>query len=572
MKLKRLLCMLLSILMIVTCAGGCGNGAGGGDNSDKSELRVGNLLSGFGEKWLLSLKTEFEEMYKNHEFEEGKRGVVVSIDNQDQAFSETALLGNMDRYENDIYYVNDIYNQKSFITNGLSYDTTAWVTEKVYDENGDLASQTGLKATTSIIDTMYDGWADKFNFGTKENPAFYGMPWRLAFGGIIYDADLFATKGFFLNKDGDFELGLFLNDDDPAHLHYDPTRNATNAGKGPDGLPGTSDDGMPSTWGEFKLLMSEMFGSNVTPFIWSGSLTYQRKSAFQQIIANYEGYEDFLLNFTFDGEDSDHPEWGEINEDNAYLLRGQEGKKAAIQAFYDIVTNPNYYTASSFGGSQHKEAEKEYIESITTSNPIAMLMEGGWWEQESREYADALGDFNPNLGYGKRNFKLLPIPKFVGVNGIKNQENTERVLYGTESMTLEMVWAKSQKLDIVKEWLQFVHSRDGLAIFVRDTSSFRPYNFTAKDKYFNEFTSFTKSIYTYIDEGARLVSDLNFSKIRQDNANEFVEFMSKFRGTNGTEYFEVASAFRANPTWTVEGVFEMFKNTIFTESSWNYTK
>ena len=572
MKLKRLLCAMLSVLIIATCAIGCGPsgpaGPAGDGNAEKSELRVGNLLSGFGDKWLLSLKAEFENMYKDYVFEDGKKGVVVSIDNQDQAFSETGLLGNMDRYQNDVYYVNDIYNQKSFISDGLVYDTTKWVTAKVYDENGDLASETGLEATTSIVDTMYDGWANEFNFGTKEAPAFYGMPWRLSFGGIIYDADLFAAKGLFINKDGDFEPGIFLNDDDESYLHYDPTRKATNASVGPDGISGTSDDGMPATWGEFKLLMAEMVSSNVVPFIWSGSLTYQRKSAFQQIIANYEGYDDFLLNFTFDGDDSD---FGEITEENAYLLRGQEGKKAAIQAFYDIVANPNYYTASSFGGSQHKEAEKEYIESTTTSSPIAMLMEGGWWEQESREYADALGDFNPNLGYGKRNFKLLPIPRFVGVNGIKNQENTERVLYGTESMTLEMVWAKSQKLNIAEKWLQFVHSRDGLAIFVRDTSSFRPYTFTAKDKYFNEFTSFTKSIYTYIEEGAKLVSDLNFSKIRKDNANEFVEFMSKFRGNN-TEYYEVASAFRANSTWTVNDVFEMFKNSEFTQSSWNYTK
>ena len=76
-------------------------------------------------------------MYKDYVFEDGKKGVVVSIDNQDQAFSETGLLGNMDRYQNDVYYVNDIYNQKSFISDGLVYDTTKWVTAKVYDENGE---------------------------------------------------------------------------------------------------------------------------------------------------------------------------------------------------------------------------------------------------------------------------------------------------------------------------------------------------------------------------------------------------------------------------------------------------
>ena len=49
---------MLSVLIIATCAIGCGPsgpaGPTGDGNVEKSELRVGNLLSGFGEQFDIS--------------------------------------------------------------------------------------------------------------------------------------------------------------------------------------------------------------------------------------------------------------------------------------------------------------------------------------------------------------------------------------------------------------------------------------------------------------------------------------------------------------------------------------
>lgn len=551
MKVKKLFSLLMAMCMLISIFSGCVTINSSDGIGNKSELKVGNLLSGYGNQWLYSLKYEFEKMYANYEFEDGKKGVVVTIDDRDSEFHEAPLLASMDRYGDDVYYVNDIYNQQAFINAGLVYNTTEWIKEKIYDVNGDLASVSKLPATTSILDTMYDGWAPHFNFGTETNEAYYGLPWRIAFGGIVYDADLFGTRGLYLDEFNQF--GAKTND----------TKSL-----GPDGKPNTSDDGMPATWTEFKMLMNEMKSLGVIPFVWSGSLTYQRGIAFQQIVANYEGYNDYMLNYNFSGSDS---EFGPISDSNAYLLRGQQGKKAALQAFKDIVSNVSYYHSSSFGSSSHKEAEKIYIESTTGSNPIAMLMEGGWWEQESREYADTLADFRPDLAYGKRNFKLLPIPSFVGVDGIVDQTNTERVLFGRGAHSMELVYAGSEKLEMVRKWLEYVHSRDGLSIFTRDTSSFRPFNFTATPERYGEFTSFTKSIYTYIEEGAKRAYDLNISKVRRDNATKFANFMTEFVGTDGITYFEPASAFRADSSWTTDSVFNAYKNSVFTESSWGYT-
>lgn len=56
-----------------------------------------------------------------------------------------------------------------------------------------------------------------------------------------------------------------------------------------------------------------------------------------------------------------------------------------------------------------------------------MFVENSYWEQEARGVFN--GEPNQSVnGYGKRNFRYMPIPKFIGVDGIKDQTNTERVL------------------------------------------------------------------------------------------------------------------------------------------------
>ena len=52
------------------------------------------------------------------------------------------------------------------------------------------------------------------------------------------------------------------------------------------------------------------------------------------ILMNYEGMSDYTLCYTFDGTDSD---FGEINADNGYLLKQQEGKKATLMVAEKIA-------------------------------------------------------------------------------------------------------------------------------------------------------------------------------------------------------------------------------------------
>ena len=88
-------------------------------------------------------------------------------------------------------------------------------------------------------------------------------------------------------------------------------------------MEGTYDDGLPATWNDFVFLMEEMIRRGITPFTWA-NMSYYRTAMLKALWANYEGYDDYLLNYSFNGT---HSSLGEIREDNGYILQNQGGKR-----------------------------------------------------------------------------------------------------------------------------------------------------------------------------------------------------------------------------------------------------
>lgn len=181
------------------------------------------------------------------------------------------------------------------------------------------------------------------------------------------------------------------------------------------------------TWNDFLTLLErlrELYAVHVGGI---ARATYQISRVFNAIWANYEGYDNFMLNYSFKGTDVN---LGSINENNFTKLLNQEGRKAAVKAFYDITKNQENYSAKARpgGGNTHTGAQREYIQSKRFGKRIAMFAENSYWEQEARE--DVFNKETPQNvnGYGKRNFRYLPIPRFENVDGIKDQTNTQRVL------------------------------------------------------------------------------------------------------------------------------------------------
>ena len=79
------------------------------------------------------------------------------------------------------------------------------------------------------------------------------------------------------------------------------------------------------------------------------------------------------------------------------------------------IIKEKYYTKASVNNSQsHVMAQTDYIESKYTSNPIAFLLEGPWWENEVR-VSGGVEAVVENQGKeadpANRNFGFFPMPK-----------------------------------------------------------------------------------------------------------------------------------------------------------------
>ena len=507
-KLKTILAAMLAAVSALSL-GACGGGGGNTSNkedSTKTYLDVGVFDAGLGTTYFDELKKDFEAYYAETSFEEGKKGVVVRALKKSTEFNPANLIGSMQNYE-PVMYILDHGDYEEFTKKNMFLDVTDVMTEKYLDEDGNMATDTGKAATLSVEDTMYEGYSDVY----KKNGHYYAVPYMLSTTGIIYDADLFDEAKLFFKKDG--TIGATAAD-----------IKAGTASVGPDGKAGTSDDGLPATWGEFLKLVEMIRTKNYIPFTWAESpSTYQLSRLFNAIWANYEGYDDYMLNYTFNGVDS---QFGAIDENNFIQLLGQEGRKAAVKAFYDITKNEGNYSSQSTpgGGNTHKGALSEYVQSKRFGKRIAMTVENSYWEQETREVFESEPSQSIN-GYGKRNFKYMPIPNFIGVDGIEDQTNTERILPAQFAESYICLSAKNKnknadiQVGVAKLFIKFMQQRSELVKYTKNTGCIRPYNYSVTAEEKAACTPYTQSLLTFIEEGAKLAPNLlSATKRRTHNA------------------------------------------------------
>ena len=531
----------------------CRGNRGDDEDPTKTYLDVGVFNAGLGTTYFDEMKKDFEAYYANESFEEGKTGVVVRALKKNTEFNPQNLLNSMKNLDPVLYFL-DQGDYEAFTEKGYFADVTDVMTEKYLDEDGNLASETKKDASQSIGDTMLEGYADVF----KKEGKYYAVPFMLSIPGIIYDADLFDEEALYFKKDGSIGANA-------------AAVKAGDCAAGPDGKAGTSDDGLPETWNDFLTLLERLRINNI-PFTWAESpSTYQISRVFNVIWANYEGYDNYMLNYSFKGSDSN---LGDINENNFTTLLDQEGRKAAIKAFYDITKNSGNYSSKARpgGGNNHTGAQREYIQSKRFGTRIAMFAENSYWEQEARDVFNAETPQNVN-GYGKRNFRYLPIPKFTDVDGIADQTNTERVLPATYADSYICISAKNKnknpavQTEVAKLFIKFMQQRSQLVQYTANTGCIRPYNYTVSDEEAETCTPYTQSILKFIAEGAKLAPNLQIAtKRRLYNAE-----IGFYEGENGfafraklgnSTYMDPFTYFFKNTGKTVDNAVADMKTTI----------
>jgi len=549
--MKRIVCLMLTLLLLLTTMGtvtACG-GAGNNVDSTKAKLKVGAFTGALGENWLPEVIADFERDYANYDFGNGLKGVEVEPVHKKDEFTSSQLAVNMPYYGIDVYFLDSI-TYSSYASSKIVADITEAINEKVYDDNGDMAYVSGKPATQSITDIMYDNIDAYYQYIDGK---FYGIPNYMSTGGITYDADLFHEKRLFLLPDG------------TPGANYDDIK-AGNCSTGPDAKIGTSDDGLPNTWADFMNLVDYMPNVNVTPFVFSDAEDYQEKALFMQIWANYEGEDDFLLNYTFNGDDS---QFGPITNSNAYLLQQQEGRKAGLKAAQDILSNPRYYHGNIFGGTiDYLGAQKTYVESAyKDGEQIAFILERSYWESEARPYLNDL-ELAGYKGYGERNYRILATPRFDSqTSGITPQTSTDMVLPFAGCVTMTCVSANTKNKELAELFLQYAHSRHELFVFTKHTACIKPYNYKINDEEKQQLTKLTESIYTYIEEGYKVVTDIPISSFKRQYETE-LSFWDFYMPEGNGFFMNPIKYFHKHGDSSLETAFNVLTQK-YSETFWN---
>lgn len=494
--MKRLVTVLLAAVMFVVPLTGCG-GDGIEIDPNRTQLYVGIYEGGWGREWIDAMIEEFEQL--NPEVQviaEGKKDEFTG-----DTLKASIASGQYDLYFTTINFADFVANESD---NNLLLDITDAVTTPL-SEYGE---------TRSIEDKM-DPYMQTYMKASNQNGRYYSIPMYCSYYNIVYDVDLFEQEStpLYFAEDGTFTTGL-------------TEKGAKAKWAGQDGETGTYDDGLPVTWSDFRRLINEMIKYGITPFIWGSDVSAYRADYFTTVWANYEGKENFDLNLTFDGVDTTLPgtdtdESGRtglrITAENGYELQKQPGKRWALEMAKYIIDN-NLYDGESFL-ADYLSAQNRYLLSKYTATTgekrIAMLIEGGWWENESKAMQeDMVARFGDE--YANRRFGIMTVPRFDG------QENMNKVLYSVTGNSVGFIRKNATQPELAKEFLRFTTTDANLRLYTRMTGSTRAYDYELTQDDLDSMSYYKQSLWDiFSDENTDMVYSYGPSRLAINNQAYF---------------------------------------------------
>ena len=482
MKTKKVLALLAAVLMGTTAMSAFGGCVGGTEVKDdsydatKANLSVATFDGGVGRAWLQDAAARFEAKYANAtHFQEGRVGVKVSVDGDKTKYTGNQLAesGSLTK---DVYFTEAVDYYK-FVNDGLVADLTDVITSSMsdYGESGTIED----KIDPAIKDFM-----------TKKDGKYYMVPFYDGFYGFTYDIELFEDKGFYLDKDGDF-FGL----KDVANRDEFEARKAN----GPDGKEGTYDDGLPATYEQMIALCDQIVAKGCIPFCYSGSYPGYVNRAFFSYVADYEGYDNFMLNNTFDGTTElvksitdDGSLMGKvelesvtITKDNGYDVQRQAGKYYALK-MQEALFGSAKYVGGTYNALDYTVAQAEFIKSKYSAKPYAILVEGVWWENEAEPTFVELETLK-GVKKEDRNFGFMPIPK------ASEARLGDQTMFSVNN-SFGFVSKNAENMELAKEFMRFLHTDAEMSKFSAKTSIPRSLNYEVSDADYATATPYGKSL------------------------------------------------------------------------------
>lgn len=452
----------------------------------KSQLYVGTFDGGFRDNWLNAHAREFEELHAETSFEPGKKGVQV-YPYASRDYGTDGIFSVIDGAREEVLFLeqSDYYR---LVREDKVLEITDIVNEKLTDYGED----------QSIFDKMNAVDRDFYNVEGK----YYGIPFFEAMYGIFYDVDLFEEKNLFYAAPGEGNPNGFV------------TSPSTPRSDGPDGKPDTYDDGLPATFDEFFKLCDRMVQLGITPIGWSGKEQGYVNAMLASLACDAQGYDETLLNFTFDGtaeklvsgfDANGKPQLysEEISESNGYLLRKQVGRYYALEFAERLFTNERYYDPAvsmqnnvTIYGAQENFLKGRFDDAYTLT---AMHIDGTWWFNEAVAVLDNMANI-PGAGRTERNIALMPFPK---PDDTMLGEFTYLNTYMTEVVIKKTI--DPAKIDLAKEFIKFCHTNGALSEFTALTGTTRPYTYTIEEEDEDVITPYGRNLFD-IHQSAKTLS------------------------------------------------------------------
>ncbi len=544
MKLKRLCALVLGTvctLSTLTCFTGCRDDVIQIDET-KTQLYVQSYDGGFANAWLDETIKAFEEEYKDESFEDGKTGVQIIPDKTKSVDGESSY----SKSKNEVYF-HDNLDYFNIANSGAILEITDMVTENIPGED------------KSIEDKMLDIHKKGL---TAMNGKYYAIPHYSVYSGFVYDVDLFDEENLYFAADR--EYGDFIRKEDQKKS------------VGPDGVFDTYDDGMPATIYEYGLLMDQMVGKGITPFIWAGGVGGYIVRSMRAVACNLSGSaESYQTNIDYDGEveiitdyDTLASQKVTITKENGYLLNQQKVRYEAMTLLEKILSEGVYYHDLSISSSTtHNEAQELFIFSKLEGNPIGMLFEANYWENEASEAFNRSYEEYGDLAKD-RNFGFMPLPTAVdGIATEKAERRKPAVFDGSTAFAYinANVASDPVKERLAKLFLQFAMTDGMLQEFTRTTGTFKPYDYDFDDQ--DELTPFAKSVTQIVNDSNGIVRIMDDDKMFYENFMDMRSLAMTWNTTlDGVSYWILDQPLRKGYT-----ALEMFEGIKQTEESWEST-
>lgn len=562
--ISTILATVFSASLCLTVAGCGGSGAGGSEavDSHKTQLYVKNYQGGFGNKWLYQGKEKFEKLYEGVSLEEGKSGVQVMITDK----KETPKAANIENDIYEVYFVEKVqylYMAKQNVMEDLTDIVTA---ENIYEP--------GKSIESKLSDEQ------KAYFGIEESDGkthYYALPHYFAAQGIIYDKDLFDEQRFYFIDGYESKSDIF-----EKFVQSD----ADVKSAGPDGEKGTSDDGLPATYEDFWTLCDYIVELGFTALNWGAKTSeYYISQLLSQLVSDYQGKSQNMLNATFDGTMNDliKIENGNIVKENGEPVTESVTLDPAIRNGYETYRSAGLYYALNFvkklisADSIKKytvatninsqsytafDAQDDYLLSRhdSTMKRQAMLIDGNWWDSET---TSAFDDYSIVYGDAAKkencNYRWMPLPK-----ATKEKIGTN----GTMTNTLESLCFVKKGLNDVKkklalEFVQIMNTDEAFEEFTVATNTLKDFNYTIGNETYNKLSPFGKDFYNKYQQYEHIQLQNNNEQFYTTTYN--IQMSSRY-AISTSDIFP-SKVFAANPNKTVDKYFtELYsyaKNTIW---------